>query len=146
MSLLCSLDMEMTPAALFEDLINNDCVIFDGEQTAQARLIDISIKGALIELTRESPSLLVKPFELKIDLEEGAAKINLQCRAVHRAARRVGLYFTRTDVESLTHLRRLISLNSGDAEKTLDELFLWSTADSEGAEDESTLTDSNSGE
>ena len=108
---------------------NNECTVTVGEQSYEARLIDISVKGALIEMSVASPSEWGELCDLKIVLDDGVSQMKLRCRAVHREQHRVGLYFILTDAESLTHLRNLVALNMGDAEKTLDELFLWSSSD-----------------
>ena len=105
------------------------CTIKDGETHIQAALLDISLRGALLQLPDNDVFEQNKPCELEIIINEAPrVALYLQAEMVHRQAERVGMYFKTTDIDSLTHLRRLIELNMGDADKTLQELFLWSEA------------------
>ena len=65
---------------------------------------------------------------LEIPLAEGTA-IRMDGVVAHIADQRVGLHCQNIDVDSITHLRRLIQLNLGDAELCDRELSaMWQQA------------------
>jgi PilZ domain len=77
-------------------------------------LIDISLKGALV---RRPPRLEAKPGAtavLIVRLPDTAITIRMQGILAHVSADRLGLHCTSIDMDSITHLRRLLELNLGD--------------------------------
>ena len=78
-----------------------------------ADLIDISLKGALIKVPHEWQGRIEDTCQLKLKLTEGSG-IVMRARVAHVQGRRVGLYCESIDLDSITHLRRLVELNSGD--------------------------------
>lgn len=78
-------------------------------------LLDLSFKGALLRL--RTPLLLGpgEPCALDLPLGEPAEHIRMTGKVAHVEGRRIGLACTSIDVDSLTHLRRLIELNSLDS-------------------------------
>ena len=105
---------------------DSDCYLLDGDVSTPGNLLDISLKGALISLQDVDIYQPDKTCGLKIALYGSTIEMTVDVRMVHQQAERIGLQFISIDVDSLTHLRKLIELNMGDAEKTLKELFLWS--------------------
>jgi c-di-GMP-binding flagellar brake protein YcgR len=93
------------------------------EQEYQAELIDISLKGALITLEGDSSFENNKRcvFELKLDANSIAVKTD--ALIVYSHENQLGLKFQNLDLESMTHLRRLLELNLGDSDKIQNELF-----------------------
>jgi hypothetical protein len=81
-----------------------------------AELVDISLKGALLELP---PGRKVAPGEhcrLRLALGDGKEGIVMEGTVVDvRGTDYVGLRCESIDVDSITHLRRLVELNAGDA-------------------------------
>jgi hypothetical protein len=106
---------------------DSSCFLSDGEAEYGAQLLDISLKGALIRVEKSSIYESDKMCDLRIVLNGSTIEMNVRVKMVHRNDNRIGLYFKTIDIDSLTHLRKLIELNVGDAERTLQELFLWST-------------------
>ncbi|BAO28582.1 PilZ domain-containing protein [Sulfuritalea hydrogenivorans] len=80
---------------------------------AFARLQDISLKGALLETGNAWHG---KPGEeCRLSLELAAdATITMWTKVMHVEGRHVGLRCESIDLDSITHLRRLVELNSGD--------------------------------
>ncbi|HUK66448.1 MAG TPA: PilZ domain-containing protein [Anaeromyxobacteraceae bacterium] len=78
------------------------------------RLVDISMRGALLRM----PGGLVvgegQPCTLSVHLDAGAAVIRMKGAIAHREDRTVGVRCNEIDVESIGHLRRLLELNLGD--------------------------------
>lgn len=96
------------------------------DRTIPVQLIDIAFKGALVQTV--APLALV-PQEgccLILPLTDGGDAIVMSGKIVHLEDRRVGMACDDIDVVSLTRLRRLIELNTGDADlmnRELSHLF-----------------------
>ena len=87
-----------------------------GSLAATCEVLDVSLKGALLEVP---PGFAGKPGEacrLTIRLDAGDAVIRMGGQVAHREAGRVGVRCSEIDLESITHLRRLVELNVGDDE------------------------------
>jgi hypothetical protein len=87
----------------------------------QATLVDVSLKGALVDVPADWAGGIGDPVRLQIRLGEGSLSITMETRVAHLHGRRAGLACTRTDLESFTTLRRLMELNLGDEERLLRE-------------------------
>lgn len=79
----------------------------------EAVLCDISLKGALVEMPTGWTGGHGDRCQLRLDLATDTT-INMSATVAHVAGRRVGLHCDAIDVDSVTHLRRLVALNSGD--------------------------------
>ncbi len=77
-------------------------------------VLDVSLKGALLELPAGVEPGAGERCTLEIRLDAGEAAIRMVGRVAHRADRRVGIRCEEIDLESITHLRRLVELNLGD--------------------------------
>ena len=80
---------------------------------ADARLLDISLKGALLETGTDWHGKPGDTCELCLGLSPDAT-ITMQTKVMHVEGPHVGLRCLSIDVDSITHLRRLVELNSGD--------------------------------
>jgi hypothetical protein len=80
----------------------------------ECKLVDISLKGALIERIAPWSIQTGAPCSLHIKLAGEAASIHMAGEVVHVEAGRLGLRCTEIDLESITTLRRLVELNLGD--------------------------------
>ena len=107
-------------------LFKNSCTLIGQNGRFPASLVDICLKGALIDPGESSVFVPNEDCELEIVLGTPALQLNIQARMVHSDGRRIGMKFTHIDIDSLTHLRKLIELNVGDAELTTKELSVWS--------------------
>lgn len=83
------------------------------EGHAYARLMDISLQGALLETGNVWHGKPGEECQLNLELAPGAA-INMWTTVMHVEGHHVGLRCTSIDLDSITHLRRLVELNSGD--------------------------------
>jgi hypothetical protein len=106
-----------------------------GGQLHEGQVLDISLHGAL--LARDS-GWGVEPGQrctLEIPLDEGGVVIAMEVTAVHAGDARVGLRYDRLDVDSMSHLRRLVELNLGDPallERDLQSLIAAGDGDQSG--------------
>jgi hypothetical protein len=79
----------------------------------RAQLLDISLKGALLETLQPWPGQRGAKCQLFLHLAD-EAQITMWCTAMHVDGAKVGLRCDNIDLDSITHLRRLVELNVGD--------------------------------
>lgn len=83
--------------------------------TVHAMLDDISLKGALLEMPPEWHGQTGEQCRLTLRLGGGAeATITMWGRITHVEGNKAGLSCESVDLDSITHLRRLVELNAGD--------------------------------
>lgn len=92
------------------------------EQRWPATLLDISLKGALVAPPQGCKLAVGAVCMLELHLDEAETIIQMRTRVAHVTDHHLGLRCDQIDAESLTHLRRLIELNLGDAELANREL------------------------
>ncbi len=88
------------------------------------RVLDIALKGVLLQFPPESVPQLTSDQEVTIiiALEGRDLFLEFQAYATHFNDSTIGFRFTSMDSDSITHLRRLLELNSGDPEEIYREL------------------------
>ena len=92
-----------------------------GEQIWETGLVDISLHGALIKVPQNFASDPGQDYRLAVHLE-GGPDICMEVRVAHQENEELGLSCKDIDVDSITHLRRLVELNLGDPELLEREL------------------------
>jgi len=95
----------------------------------EAELEDISLKGLLLKHAAATPLAEDRPVQVTILLSD-ETPIAMSAEVVHQSSSQLGLTCTLIDMESISHLRRLIELNLGNpaaAERELTELIQLST-------------------
>ena len=90
--------------------------------TTTVRVIDVSLKGALIFKPPLWKGSKGDSISIEIPLDSGATVIRMDMRVAHIEAERIGLVCEHIDLDSITHLRRLVELNLGDDELLHREL------------------------
>jgi hypothetical protein len=80
---------------------------------AFAQLLDISLKGALLETGNVWHGKPDEECRLSLELAPDAT-ITMWTKVMHVEGHHVGLRCESIDLDSVTHLRRLVELNSGD--------------------------------
>lgn len=85
---------------------------FPGKHECQ--LVDISLRGALVERDLPWGAAVGDPCSLLVRLAGGDASIRMAGEVAHLEAGRLGMRCTEIDLESITTLRRLVELNLGD--------------------------------
>ncbi|MET0012523.1 MAG: PilZ domain-containing protein [Sedimenticola sp.] len=90
--------------------------------SADSRLIDISLKGALLSLPEDHTLEVGTPLEVEVVLDDGKVSIHMKTVIAHVQTGRIGLQCIHIDVESISRLRRLIELNLDDDELLQREL------------------------
>lgn len=79
----------------------------------QARLLDVSLKGALVEHDGSWTAVNGQMCHLRIELGAGVL-IAMQASVAHVDERHIGLHCERIDLDSITHLRQLVEHNAQD--------------------------------
>ncbi|CAB1367753.1 PilZ domain-containing protein [Denitratisoma oestradiolicum] len=88
--------------------------LIDAQGPAQVLVADLSLKGALVEAGADWHGKSGDHCRLRIPLAEGI-EINMWVTVAHVSGRSIGLRCEDIDLDSITHLRRLVELNAGDA-------------------------------
>lgn len=86
-----------------------------GRRTS-GELLDVSLKGALIEVPVGADLPVGTACSLSIHLDEGGATIRMEGEVAHAKGQHLGFRCDEIDLESIAHLRRLVELNLGDDE------------------------------
>ena len=92
------------------------------DRTIYVHLIDIALKGALVQTATPQALAVQEKCRLVLPLTVDGDTITMAGRIVHLEERQVGIECLDIDVASLTRLRRLMLLNSGDAQRMNREL------------------------
>ncbi|MCU7938055.1 MAG: PilZ domain-containing protein [gamma proteobacterium symbiont of Bathyaustriella thionipta] len=90
-------------------------ILFD-DKSIECGLLDISLKGLLIELPDTFTIKKNTRYSLTLILSEKVI-ISMQAKLVHEEANHYGLEWVDIDIGSLTILRRLLELNSIDPDE-----------------------------
>lgn len=84
----------------------------DGEHLVD--VLDLSLKGALIHPVGDMFVTVGTNCTLKIRLDDVGTSIRMEATVVHHMLNYYGLACRDIDIDSVTHLRRLVELNLGD--------------------------------
>ncbi|MDT3671945.1 MAG: PilZ domain-containing protein [Aromatoleum sp.] len=93
-----------------------------GDVTVDCELCDLSLKGALVKPDGLPPLVPGQHCELELRLDDRETVIRMGASVAHAEHGRVGIVCREIDLDSLTHLRRLLELNLGDSEALYTEL------------------------
>ena len=94
-----------------------------GEHDVQ--LLDISMRGVLVELPADASLNPAAPYLLQIELSP-ERQIQMELTLIHRRDHHAGFHCHHIDLDSASHLRRLVELHLGDSrllERELGELL-----------------------
>ncbi len=86
-----------------------------------ATLLDLSLKGLLIERPANWDADLTQDFDAIIHLGP-EARVQMQVELRHEEADRLGFICLYIDLDSMTHLHRLVELNVADSTEMMREL------------------------
>ena len=88
-------------------------------------VINISLKGVLVEADGEICSEQEKVYPLRISLPNSDISIRTEARLIHKDGNNYGFRFDSIEADSMIHLRRLLELNiSSEAEIERELSFL----------------------
>lgn len=79
-------------------------------------LIDISLKGLLVKKPEGWDGVIDDPFLVELELTGSDASIRMDVSVAHVEDQHIGFRCEHIDLDSITHLRRLVELNVGDTD------------------------------
>jgi len=86
-------------------------------------LLNVSLRGALVELSSGPVPTAGSSCAVTIDLDPGSgARIRMDGDVAYQRGRQVGIRCDELDLESIQHLRRILEVNVGDEAVVLKEL------------------------
>jgi hypothetical protein len=92
------------------------------EQHYPVSIHDISLNGALVTTPDEQKTLKGKLGTLTFTLDDNDSVVTMHVGVVHEEPDETGLQCNAIDIDSITHLRRLIELNLGNEQQLNKEL------------------------
>lgn len=99
-----------------------DALIVGPDKSWQTELVDVSLKGALVTCPADwDADSSLKHFLLKIRLSD-EAEVDMEVEIAHQENNHIGFHCHNIDVESISHLRRIVELNLGDEDLLQREL------------------------
>lgn len=96
-------------------LFDADTRIEGDSGSVTAKLIDISLNGVLIHSIEGWPCTVGDSVSISIQLDKDEQFIiRMQTKVTHIEQDHIGMQCEHIDMDSITHLRRLLELNLGD--------------------------------
>lgn len=83
---------------------------------------DISLNGALVSKPETDDEIIKKLAVLTFDLNGEGTTVTMHVATVHEENSLIGLRCNAIDIDSISHLRRMIELNLGDESQLNKEL------------------------
>ena len=103
-------------------LFDADCTLYQDDTEWAAELLDVSLNGILVKCPEISQADANAPFEAVITLSDAGELIVMSVNLAHTESTHVGFECEYIDIDSITHLKRLIELNLGNPELLNREL------------------------
>jgi len=103
-----------------------DVLLHVRDGSIKVHLIDIALKGALVQTDAPHALALQDTCRLELPLADSGEGVVMSGKIVHLEQQHIGIACQSMDLTSLTRLRRLIELNTGDTElmdRELSHLF-----------------------
>jgi len=85
-----------------------------GSNSYNTHLIDLSLKGALVKAEQDLTGFVGQDCSLSFTLPSSEIVIDIEASITHVEHNNVGMVCTKIDLDSVSHLKRLIALNLGD--------------------------------
>jgi len=104
-------------------LFDADATLLFSDKSWQTKVIDISLKGALVQCPEGWNGKVGDKMTLQVHLDMGEhMNIYMHVSVAHIENKHIGFHCDDIDIDSITHLRRLVELNLGDEELLSREL------------------------
>lgn len=105
------------------------CSVETGSGTIEVDLLDISLKGALVE---HPPGLAAGPgdsWKLSFRLNQSEIVLRFDARVVHCRGNLAGVKFVEMDLDTMVHLRSLMEARTADPDQVREELGFFVDSD-----------------
>ncbi len=102
--------------------------VTSAEGSWDCALTDISLKGVLVEKPKDWTGQIEDTSMVELELSGSDASIRMDVVVAHIEDKHIGFRCEHIDLDSITHLRRLIELNIGDTDilnRELHALGRW---------------------
>ncbi len=94
---------------------HGDARLLVDDRDMACTVCDLSMKGALLEIAAPFDLSIGERCLLELRLADGnEAVVRMEGDAAHRENNHVGIVWREIDLDSMTHLRRLLEFNLGD--------------------------------
>lgn len=93
-----------------------------GERRWPVKLLDLSLKGLLVERPEPWDADPTQDFDAVIHLNDKKTQVRMQVELRHDESTRLGFICLHIDIDSMTHLHRLVELNLADSTEMMREL------------------------
>ncbi len=103
-------------------ILNSRVELLTTNHSWASQLLDLSLKGALIQSPEKFMGKINEAISLTINIRDLTIPIVFEGVITHIEDDHIGLRCDRMDIDSITELRRLIELNMGDDELLHREL------------------------
>lgn len=100
---------------------NAEAVLDDAGTRHSCKILDLSLKGCLLEFTQPWPVLPERLYTVTFNLTNEIS-IVMEVSVVHAVGSQFGFKCQHIDIDSISRLRRLVELNLGDSELLEREL------------------------
>lgn len=94
--------------------LQGEVTIADRDTITRARLVDLSLKGALTGRPANWAPTVGSDCRLTIRLDGADTPVVMECRIAHVEADHIGFACHHIDIDSITFLKRMVELNIGD--------------------------------
>ena len=99
-----------------------ECQLEFDNTSYRADLLDISLKGVLISIPDSFDRGIGDTSDAKISLNNNNLEVSMRVEVAHVGEAGIGLKCLHIDIDSISHLRRLVELNLGTEEALQREL------------------------
>ena len=96
--------------------------LLQGDSDWSTQLLDISMKGALVAQPEGAQLEKGQPVSLYLLLSDDETEIRMDGQVAHQEQGHLGIVCNHIDVDSASHLRRIVELNTG-SEALLEREF-----------------------
>ncbi len=103
-------------------MFSSDAKLLCNEQIFSTEVLDLSLKGALVKRPDGWNVTSGTSVQLQFQLNDSELVLQMETIVAHSHQDTLGLRCEKIDIESASHLRRLLELNIGDADLLSREL------------------------
>ena len=99
-----------------------DVTLLQDDKQWKGSLVDLSLHGLLINLTDGEEIQEESDLNVRFTLNESDIDITAECKLIDRTNNTLRLCINHIDIDSISHLKRLIELNVGNSDMLLRQL------------------------
>jgi hypothetical protein len=92
------------------------------ERYWEGRVVDLSLRGTLVERPQNLQPEIGQEFVVELLLGADALKVVMVVRVAHFDEKNIGFHCMHIDLESITHLRKILEFNLGKPEMVEREI------------------------